>query len=117
MNHNLTELNEMIAKQQEEIELLKNRIFNLEYHLMEITINQEQDIDELTTLTKWIDDYCVLNPNAKVEARDFYKSWLNHSGLNGNRKFYEKIKNLGFEVRKSSKNKLYVFGLTLKSGD
>lgn len=76
--------------------------------------------------TETIEDFikikCVKSLNQKVEAKLLYAAYLIYFEMDdkteiGTRSFYDILKMSGYELKKSSKNKLYVFGLSLKSGD
>jgi hypothetical protein len=68
-------------------------------------------------VSDFIKEKCLMDEKVRVEGKILYDEWLGFSGVHGNRGFYTSLKNLGFVVKKSTNNKLFVFGIALKSGD
>lgn len=77
-------------------------------------------MNELNNIKNFIGSQCKFDTENKVEGQKLYDScklWYAAFGkplVIGTRTFYDILKQLGYEVRKSTNNKLFVFGITLK---
>ncbi|MED2983867.1 hypothetical protein P4311_20990 [Bacillus thuringiensis] len=76
-------------------------------------VNRPQNLDE------FIQQRCIVAIDKKIEAQLFYKACMKAFSLTkvsfiGTRTFYKNLKNMGFVLKKSNNNNLYIFGLTLK---
>ncbi|MBP1944637.1 primase-like DNA-binding domain-containing protein [Cytobacillus luteolus] len=69
---------------------------------------------------KFLNDKCELRNDLKVEAKHLYKvfiDWMESESITnacGSRTFYSNLRDLGYEVRKGTKNKVYVYGVAFK---
>lgn len=75
--------------------------------------------NEMDILASFIEDCCVVNPLAKVNAMDLYKTyqkWCDETGeyTQNQRSFGMRIAERGFEKRKSTGNKTFYFGIGLQ---
>ncbi|MDA7025035.1 hypothetical protein PJ311_00235 [Bacillus sp. CLL-7-23] len=74
------------------------------------------------TIEDFIKNQCIRSCGVKVEANLLYVACREYFGLRensfiGTRTFYEILRQSKYELRKSTGNKLFVFGIALKSGD
>ncbi|WP_423408046.1 hypothetical protein AABM38_20595 [Heyndrickxia sp. MSNUG] len=70
-------------------------------------------------MTEFIKSHCIVVPEGKVEAKElYYKCWqlsgLSAEAFVGNRTLFAVVEELGYPKKRSSKNKVYFYGLTLK---
>jgi hypothetical protein len=80
---------------------------------------ESNSLDTLQTIEWFIERNCIVSDNEKIEAKTFHKACYESFGLTkqsfiGTRTFYDLVSQLGFAVKHGAKNKLYVFGITLK---
>lgn len=98
-----------------EIRRLDKRIKGIEKIL---NIN-EQPADT-KTVEEFLEETCQRGSAKKIEAKVLYghfEKWLDTKELIpfvSNRTFYYLLKVLGYEVRRGTRNKVYVFGVNLK---
>lgn len=76
----------------------------------------------LLSVHEFIKAECDVFPEKKIEAKDLYEACREWLGLTpesfiGPREFYAIVQAIGFKKSKSNKNKVYIFGLDLKSGE
>lgn len=84
------------------------------------TGNYKEDMD---ILGPYLGECCYidkLDSNLKIEAKDLYKDYLDYCYKSGetsvkNRAFYRMLETKGFERKRGSKNKYYIYGITLVS--
>ncbi|WP_145689594.1 hypothetical protein [Bacillus licheniformis] len=74
------------------------------------------------TIEDFIKNQCIRSCGGKVEAKLLYVACREYFGLRensfiGTRTFYEILRQLKYDLRKSTGNKLFVYGIALKSGD
>lgn len=70
----------------------------------------------------FLTDRCIRSSGRKIEAQLLYIACKEYFGLRensfiGTRTFYEVLRQLKYDLRKSTGNKLFVFDMALKSGD
>lgn len=75
--------------------------------------------EDMDILGPFIDELCIVNPLAKVEAKKLFREYKQWSFGNDeidiqNRKFYRMIESRGFKKFNGAKNKVYFSGLGLK---
>jgi putative DNA primase/helicase len=74
--------------------------------------------DEMDILGPYLSERCIINPLAKVEAKnifDDYKKWCFENGEIElkNRAFYRQLETRGYKKANGAKNKVYFFGVGL----
>ena len=78
--------------------------------------------DDMDTLAGFLDEHCVLEPHAEVEAKELYaryKKWAEEAGLRllARNVFGRQLKERGFEERKHPKTRRVLYlGIRIKTG-
>lgn len=108
----LSEKNNLYLKQKKEIEQLKSKVAELEKIIEEYNKEPKKDL-----IDSFLSKNCLVGDFLKVEAKylheAFKKSLVNRVCVK-NRTFYSSLKLRGFQIKRGSKNKLYIYGLELK---
>lgn len=81
----------------------------------EATEGYRQDMD---ILGPFLDENCIINPSAKIEAKAIYENYTKWCFSNNemelkNRAFYRQLEIRGFKKEKGAKNKTFFHGITL----
>ena len=84
----------------------------------EATGNYKRDMD---IIGPFLDECCYIDlkdSNLKIEAKELYNVYCDYCYSSGeatlkNRAFYRMLETKGFEKKSSTKNKIYLFGITL----
>lgn len=74
--------------------------------------------EEMDIVGPFLDETCLINPLARVEAKTLYTVYSNWCAAEGdyplkNRSFYRMLENKGLRKERGPKNKIYIFGLKL----
>ncbi|UAL49725.1 hypothetical protein K7887_22020 (plasmid) [Sutcliffiella horikoshii] len=82
--------------------------------------DQEKEDAFLNCVHDFIEQQCITSPELKAKAGTVYDAFQNKLGIAdlsivSNRAFYKAIRNLGYEVKRGTKNKFYIIGIDLKS--
>lgn len=75
--------------------------------------------DEMDTLGSFLDEYCIVNENAKCPAPSLYQKYTEWTEVNGEflttrTKFYRRIEERGIRKQKSTGGQQFFFGIGLK---